>query len=358
MGMKKLTPCTWLVDIRLWKDGKEYRHRSTVEGSRKTAQAVHDEETKKLHKTMLRKLGSLTIATFGQALIEYTSRNEVGKSQPLFDRLQKDLGHVLIEDLASRFDRWLELMRHSKGQRTGRPLAAGTINRYLSWSCAALNLCVRHGLIAENPLRHLRKLREIPRNRILSEAEKVHLLDVVGREAEHLLPVMRYMLQVPARRGELVAMRREWYDPFNGCITIPAEHTKNKSAVVKPVPPDCREYFQSVLKTESPYLFYRMERGQYLPLGDFSTSLGRCLKLANVSDWHFHDGRRQAYTAMILDGNNPAMVQKVSGHKTDMSKVYLTISGMQAAQAVHFGQAEPKPYTSTVHPHVAVSGSL
>jgi len=357
MGMKQQSAGVWALDIRLWKDGHEYRHRSVVEGSRKAAQAIYEQETKTLRKKMLRQAGSLTVSTFGQALSEYTSRNDVAKSKPYFDRLQRDLGAVPIEELATRYDRWSELLKRSKGKRTGRPIAPGTVNRYLAWSHAALNLCVRHGYITENPLRHLRKAREIPRNRILSDAEKVHLLDVVGREAPHLSPLMRYMLQVPCRRGELVGMRREWFDPFNNTVTVPAESTKNKSAVVKPVPPDCREYFQGVLRTESPYLFYRQERGQYLPLGDFKKSLGRCLRLASISDWHFHDGRRQAYTALILNGNSPAMVQKISGHKSDMSKVYLTIGGMQAAQSVRFGNADSstKPDTLTGHLQVAVS---
>jgi len=356
MGMKQICAGTWALDIRLWRDGKEYRHRSFVEGSRKAAQAVHDEETKNLRLKMLRTPGSFTVSTFGEALSAYTSRNDVAKSRPYFDRLTADLGEVPIEELASRYDRWAELMKHSKGARTNRPLAAGTINRYLAWSCAALNLCVRHGFITENPLRHLRKLREIPRSRILSEDEKARLLDVVGREAPHLLPVMRFSLLVPCRRGETVAMRREWFDPFNNCITIPAEHTKNKCAVVKPVPSSCREYFQGVLRSPSPWLFYRRERGQYLPLGDFKRSLGRCVRLAGVSDWHFHDSRRGAYTELILSGNSPAMVQKVSGHRTDMSKVYLTIGGMQAAKSLRFGdEIEAKPDTLTGHQQVAVS---
>jgi integrase len=362
MGMKQISAGTWRLDIREWHDGREYRCRRNVEGSHKAARAIHDEEVKKLHAKVLRKSNSLTISTFGQALSAYTTRNDIGSSAPLFDRLQKDLGHVAIEELAARYDRWAGLMRHAKGQRTGRQLAAATLNRYLAWSCAALNLCVRHGFIEVNPLRHLRKHREIPRSRILSEEEKARLLDVVQREAPHLSPLLSFTLQVPCRRGEVLAMRREWYDPFNGTITIPAEHTKNKMMVVKPVPPDCRAYFQGVLRTESPHLFYRMERGRYVPLGNFRKSLGRCLRHAGINDWHFHDGRRQAYTALILGGNSPAVVQKVSGHRTDMSKVYLNIGGMQAAAAVKFGRedaiSDPKPDTLTGHLKTAISGSL
>jgi integrase len=353
MSIKQISAGRWRLDIREWHDGREYRQRRIVEGSQRAAKAIHDEEAKKLHNEALRKTNSLTITTFGQALSAYTSRNDTGKSAWIFERLQRDLGSAPIAELPVRFDRWMELMKHSKGVHSQKPFSTATLNRFLSWSCVALNHCVRHGFTESNPLRHLRKRREIPRSRILAEDEKGRLLDVVAREAPHLHPMLSFVMQVPCRRGEVLAMRREDYDPFSNVIRIPAERTKAKTACIKPIPANCREYFQAVLRTESPWLFYRMERGQYCALGDFHKAFKRCLRIAGIADFKFHDTRRQAYTELVLAGNAPHVVSKISGHRTDMSKVYCSISGMQAAQAVKFAGEDiissPKPDTLTGH---------
>lgn len=98
---------------------------------------------------------------------------------------------------------------------------------------------------------------------------------------------------------------------------------------------------------ESEFLFYRRDRkGKCLPLGDFRGAWKRCLRIAGIEDYRFHDQRRTAYTNALLEGTAPHDVMQVSGHLTDMSKVYFGRNEMLAAKRFNYGQ---KPYTSPVH---------
>ncbi len=284
--------------------------------------------------------GSLTsrIQTFGEALAFYLERHEPGKSKTLFDRLARDLGAVRIIDLAECFDKWFQLMRRSKAQRTGRPISNGTLNRFLAWSNAALNLCQRHGAIEKNPLRHIGKLREIPRDVVLSEIDRQRLLNVVDRESPHLSAVIRFSLQVPCRRGELVRMRRDDLDLFNNAIRVRCGTMKNKDmAAYKPIPPDMLDYFRTI-PADCPHLFYRQGRdGAYLPLGDWKRAFKRCLKLAGIEGFRFHDTRHMAASAMLNAGTPEAVVVEIAGWTSSaMLRTYYHRAGVQSLKTVRF----------------------
>lgn len=328
MSVKQINKDQWRLDIRIWKNGVEYRHRENFTGGIKAVRDREYEIKKALRKKADSESGSLKIRTFGEALKFYSDSKTLGTSQSLIDRLIKDLGNVQVTDLLFRFKMWHNEIKKDSSVATG--------NRYLSWSKAALNYCVSNGLIERNPLGAIKPEKEFPRRQRLSVAQEKKLLEVIWKEAPHIYHVIHYALLVPCRKGELVSMRREWYDMVNNCIRIPEGVTKNDEACIKPVPPEMREYFMNV-PVESPFLFYRIDRaGNYVSLGDFKRSWNRCLRLAEIKDFRFHDTRRTAYTDLILKGNHSKIVQKISGHKTDMSRVYLSLEGEEAAKSVKF----------------------
>ena len=336
MSIKQLKSNLWKLDIRVWIEGREYRHREQFEGGKKAA-----EERAMELKSMLRRgasagLRSLKVECFQNIIDYYVERVEVDKdSLTYLKTLGQDLGAVTLPELRDRFDRYLLYLRKTKSKNTGRLLSNSTINRYIAWAKAALNYSLRAGLIEKNPLEHFRKLPAIPRDRMLSENEKDTLLSIVEVEAPHLFPILKYALTVPCRKGELNALKREHYDMVNNVIRIPAELTKKKRPVIKPIPESMIEYFKSI-PDDCPYLFYRKTGQGYFPLGDFRHALKRCLQLANIQNWKFHDSRRGAYTEMLLAGNAPHTVMQISGHATDMSKVYFGRNELLAAQSAKF----------------------
>lgn len=331
MGIKQIDKDQWRIDISIYKDGKEYRHREVFTGGIKAAKDREYDIKKALRKKSLSESGSLKFSTFAEALEYYksykeTSEKKIGRSVSLVNILINELGTVKISVLKPRFEVWLDEMRKTR--------KTATINRYIAWSNAALNLAVKKDKITENPLKTIEREKERPRERKLDPAEEKKLLETIEKESPHLLPIVQYALFVPCRKGELISMKREWYKPVNNWIEIPEGVTKNRESCIKPVPEEMRSYFSSIPE-DCPWLFYRKDHLGYHSLGDFKKSWSRCLRLAKIKGFRFHDLRRCSYSKLILAGNSNKVVQTISGHKTDMSRVYLNIKE-EAANVVMF----------------------
>jgi integrase len=334
MGIKKEGQNLYRIDAHVVRNGKEYRRRELFNGTK----AKTEEKYLQLKKE-LRDGGnacSLTVAeTFGEALRFYLDRNDAGKSMTYFKRLLADLGEVSISLLGERFDKYRQLLKSSIGQRTGKPISNGTINRYLTWAAAALNFAVRHGVIKENPLKHFQKLKEIPRDVILSDMDKRHLLNVIDREAHHLGAVVRFALQVPCRKSELVNMKKEDLDLFNNVIRVHNGETKNGAGIWKPIPPDMKEYFRAI-PAGCQYLFYRQDKNGYHGLGDFKKAWKHCLKIAGVNDFRFHDTRHCSASALIDNGTPEQVVMSIAGWKTNMLRIYYNREPKKTLELVRF----------------------
>jgi integrase len=251
------------------------------------------------------------------------------------EKLKYDLGNAQLSELRDKFDKYLLLLRKTKVKNKGTSLTNATINRYISWAKAAVNCSLRAGMIEKNPLQHFQKLAVYPRDRMLNDAEKIRLIDAVRKEAPRIFPIVLFSLLVPSRLGELTTLRRTDYDAINNAIIIPADRTKMKRPCIKPVP-ECLISYMRTIPKESDWLFYRHIGGRYFPIGDFRGAWRKCLKTAEIENYRFHDQRRGAYTQMLLSGNTPHAVMQVSGHATDMSKVYFGRNEMIAAKSIDF----------------------
>jgi integrase len=338
MNMKQLEPGLWLLDVRVIKDGKVYRKRQRVQGGLKAAEARYLEIRKELQGRAKEKR-SLTLTTFKHVIEYYLERNAVDPaSVTYFDKLKSDIGNVEVSELRNKFDQYLLLLRKTKVKHTDRFLSLNTVNRYIAWAKAAVNCAVRAGVIEKNPLQYFQKFPTRPRDRMLTETEKDKLIEAVQKEAPDIHPIVLYSLLVPCRRGELTTLKRTDYNMVTNTIHIPAERTKMKRPCIKPVPDCLKEYMRNV-PIESEYLFYRRtKQGQYLPIGDFRGSWKKCCASAGIENYRFHDQRRVAYTDLLLAGNAPHIVMQVSGHATDMSKVYFGRNEMLAAQSLNFSK--------------------
>ncbi len=328
----------WSLDVRVRKAGKELRKRETFHGTKPKAEERFLELRREL------KEGAAFISphkpdTFGDVLQIYREKSPPFSVPHLcrYNQLRQHLGDVPIPALPDRLESLLKILR-SNPSRLHKPLSLASLNRLMQMVNAAFNLCVRLELLDKNPITRARfpKHREVPRDRVLTEYDKMRLQNIIDAEAPHLGPIVRFALQVPCRKSELIRMRKEDLDLFNMAIRVRNGTTKNQEGIWKPVPPDMKDYFRGI-PADSPYLFYRFEKGTYHPLGDFKTAWKRCLRLAGIQDFRFHDTRHVSASALLDAGTPEQVVMQVAGWRTNMLKTYYHRAGKNALGLVRFG---------------------
>jgi integrase len=332
MGIIKKGQNLYRIDVHVRAHG---RNREMFTGTKAKAEDRYLQLKKELRGGKSIDCSLTALETFGDVLKFYLERNDVGRSMPYFKRMIADLGGVQVLQLKERFDKYLQLLKMGKGQRTGKPLASGTINQYLMRANAALNFATKFDLIKDNPLKNFDKLKEVPRDVILSEIDKQRLLNVIEKEAPHLSAVVHFALQVPCRKSELVNMTVDDLDLFNNVIRIRNGETKNGAGLWKPIPPDMQNYFRSI-PAGCKYLFYRQEKSGYCGLGDFKNAWKHCLKLAGISDFRFHDTRHCSASALIDNGTPEQVVMTIAGWKTNMLRTYYHREPKKTMELVRF----------------------
>lgn len=285
------------------------------------------------------------IKTFGDLLkIFKEKRSECSNSHlDKIKLLENDLGSIDLPFFPDRFERYLKILRTTNSERTLKPRSNPCINRLVEIVRAAFNLGVSLGLVGINPITKARfvRLKELPRDIVLSDLEKQNLLNVVDREAPHLSFILRFAFQVPCRRSELVGMKKEDLDLINNTIRIKAKDSKNDKGCWKPIPPEMVDYFRNLPK-ETDYLFFRKvedkKTGQveYFGLGQFQRAWRRCLKLTGLKGFHFHDTRHMAATALIDNGTPEQVVMTVANWKTNMLRNYYHREPKKTLELVRF----------------------
>lgn len=345
-------PNTWHLDVRVRVRGKEGRRRETFYGTKIAAQERFVELKWLLREHLLGStdappnsesppLPSRKLETFKDVLDLYREyrqgRGAVDETR--FRALTRDLGDVPIPAFADRFEAYLKTLQNTPSKATGKPLANGTLNRFVALASAAFTQAVDAELLEKNPLskRRFSKLKEHPRDRVLSDFELQKLMAVIAKEGPHILPIFRYAMQVPCRKSELVNMKREHLNLEGSppSIWIPHGTTKNGRGCYKPIPPDMLDYFRSIPQ-ECSWLFYRKNSLGYHSLGCFNKIWYKCLKLAGISEFRWHDSRRSAATDLLNRGTPSQVVQTIANWKTDMLKVYYKQDGQKALSLAKF----------------------
>lgn len=338
LNIDRIGPREWFIDVRTNRHGKEQRRRETFHGTQAQAESRYLEIRQELRHGKPIHNGQ-GLKTFGEVLALYRE-----KSPPFglpheyrYGQLMRHLGAVPLPAFCDRLDALIKTLKTSPC-RMGKPLADASINRLMQMVRAAFNLAVRMERLERNPVSRARcpKLREVPRDRVLTGTETQRLLEVVTKEAQHLLAIVRFALQVPCRKSELVRMEKPDLDLTHNAIRVRNGTTKNDEGCWKPIPPDMVAYFNAIPEGCS-FLFYRVDRGVYRPLGDFKTAWLRCLRLADVRDFRFHDTRHISATNLLDNGTPEQVVMQVAGWKTNMLRIYYHRNGKKSLGLVRFG---------------------
>jgi integrase len=356
MGMRQIKKDTWRLDVSIWFESSESRRRETFTGGKKAAEDRFREikaELRKKAESIQRSLKN--IDTFGQALDNYYrfKGDDHLVSKTSFFKMREDLGAVSMGEIQQRFkDYWLNLQK-TRSCQTGDFLAPSTVNHYTVMAKAALNMCLKDGLISSNPLAYIPILKVVPRDVTLSDIDKQRFLNVVDKEAPHLSAIVRFALAVPCRKMELVNLRCEDLDLINGAVRVRHENAKGDNGSWKPIPPDLIDYFRN-LPSETEYLFYRVVKKKPVCLGNFRRAFVRCLRLAEIEDWHFHDFRHEAATDLLNAGNPEQVVCQIAGWKSgNMIRQYYHKDGLRAVRQVVF----PGQKSDTITRHLQVQKS-
>ena len=348
----KRKPNEYMIKARVKNRGEDRRKQELFYGNRAQAEARYFAIKAELRGERPK------VDTFGQILDAYNqSRGGVKDSQAtIFNQLKKDLGQTEIRELGDAIRRYYGILQSIPSQKTGRRLSPAALNRSRTMVAAALNLAVKTRDIVDSPLNEAiwPKAKEVPRDRFLGYMDVLRLLNVIEVEAPHLLPIVRYALLVPCRKAELVAMTRDDLDLFHNAIRVNNGTTKNEDGAWKPIPPSMVAYFRST-PPESPFLFYKKVGKRFRPLGDFKRSWTRCLRVAGLKNFHFHDTRHISATNMIDAGTPERVVMDVAGWRTNMLSTYYKSSSKRALEFVKFGPGGSK-FGTTTEPTREING--
>lgn len=327
------------VNVRIRVHGRIVHRQATKKISQDEAKALELSIKAELRKGSAGDTGSLKLKTFGEVIQYYADRvpPDPRSAKYMLKRMTDDLGGVRMTEIGDRFDRWWILLKKEKSARTGKVRSNSSLNDYLAFARAAINLALKARVVemgeltvvggrgrnvsmSANHLAHLDLLPTTPRDETLSEEERAKLLDVCEKES-HIRPVVEYLIDVPCRKGEVVGMRRGDVDLFNNRIRVRNGETKEEEGLYKPIPESMLEYFRNI-PIESEWVFYRQVGDEYRPLGDFKTTWRRCRRLAGLEHLHLHDTRHMAATTLANNGTPDRVVMDIAGWRTDMLRTY------------------------------------
>jgi len=228
---------------------------------------------------------------------------------------RNELGHLALTDvtIARVVEARGKLLR-SKG-RKGNTLAPATVNQYVGDLRHCFSIAKREfALVAENPLRDIKKLRE-PRGRcrFLSDAERDSLLTECKSHSQTLYVIVVVALSTGARKGEILGLRWPDVDMRRGMMTF--HQTKNGERRTVPLVGLAHRLlikFSKVRRIDTD-LFFPGANGNPLVVDKmFRQACAR----ARIDEFRFHDLRHTAASALAMNNATLAEIAEVLGHKT------------------------------------------
>lgn len=201
-----------------------------------------------------------------------------------------------------------------------RKRTGATVNRYL----AALSSCLSYGAkelqwLERNPVERIKKPAESKgRIRFLSDDERTRLLTACresGNADLYLAVVLS--LTTGARQAEIMGLRWPQVDLARRIIAL--EKTKNGERRALPLVGEALDLLKARAKVRSisdDRLFPPTARARKAEYLDLRQPWEKALQVAQVEDFHWHDLRHTAASAMAMAGVSLVEIAKVLGHRT------------------------------------------
>jgi integrase len=309
MSIENLAPGKWLVRVRSRINGAVAYRQKVVTGEKIEAKKI--EHAFFLELANVRKNSSFSslkiLHTFGDVLTFWTERTtaKLDSIRCLIDRMKNELGRIRHEEIKERFGDFLDALRTEKAEKTGRIVSPATRNRYLVYGKIAYSFAVKRGKLKENPLKEFDRETEFARDRVWTPEERKRIFETLEKRKSHLYWPVYFASMNPIRKGDLIALTRENFNPFKPEIHfIPQKTGKRIQRETNLVCLDERmlSYLKS-LPADCPLLFPRFdEKGKWHSLGDFKNEWKAVLKDAKVSGMVPHDLKHCAITWMLDNG--------------------------------------------------------
>ncbi len=281
--------------------------------------------------------GKTTFNEAADSFLAYSKarRKTFKNDAQIVERLKAFFGDKTLESLTPDIVEAFLTQRREAGncRLKDHPLAGTTLNRDIGTLKSIINRAILNGLIEKDPIRGVRKFKEIPRDRVLEPDEYQRLLD-------HCKPYLKAIVQLAyltgMRRGEILGLRWEQVDLQNKVIILEAADTKTREKREIPLSNALVELFQRIPKTlGSSYVFTR--KGQRLK--EVKDDFLKACRQAGIVDFRFHDLRHCAVTNLRKAGSD-SVTMSISGHKTyAMFKRYNRIDRVDRLMAVQKAEA-------------------
>lgn len=212
-----------------------------------------------------------------------------------------------------------------------RAASPSSVNRVMSTLSKIFTLACQEDILARNPMQHVKMLKEPPpRKRRLTTAQRERLWKELEKDPL-MFRLVTLSVNLPLRRGQLLAISPEALDLSNGLLSVIA--SKGRESRTIPI------------NATATLTLHRMVRDSQLPfpLKDFRKRWHRVLISAGINreggtreeNFHFHDLRTEFGSEMIKKNVNPKVVQQLYAHSTPaITDVYIAEDFNEMAEAV------------------------
>lgn len=225
----------------------------------------------------------------------------------------------------------------------GTQRSPATVVRYMALLSHVFAIAIKEWNWADlNPVLQVSKPKEPPgRIRFLNQDEIQRLLDACKASSNAaLFPIVVIALTTGMRQGEILQLTWPDIDFEQRFLTI----TSSKNNEVRRVPmaqPACDSLnlYSKVRRLDTRLVF----PSSSLPLQplDIRKPWENALKIANISDFRFHDLRHTAASYLAMNGATPIEIAELLGHKTlQMVKRYAHLSQNHTKELVERASAK------------------
>ena len=334
--------CLWDTEVkgfglRVQPSGRRsYIYKFRTPDGRRRNRKIGDPETLTAESARRIVLGMVSDAALGKVIVEDKPKTKAITMRKLCDMYLEDYARLhkkprSVEDDARYIEKEIKPLLGAKNlseirskdivrihsSMSAKPVKA---NRLLALLSKMFNLAEEWELrdANTNPTQHIRKYKETPRERYLTQDEIVSLEQTLSKaQKEHLVShsvihAIRVLLMTGARLQEVLTMKWEYVDIENGKINLPDSKSGKKTIWLSD---KARDYIDAIPhKRGNPYIFVGQRSGS--PLVNLQKPWRKLRSMAGIEDVRIHD-LRHTYASLAVSQNlSLPIVGKLLGHKS------------------------------------------
>jgi integrase len=203
--------------------------------------------------------------------------------------------------------------------------SASTVNLIMSTASKIFNLAGEEGILKDNPMRFVKRVKEPPpRDRLLSKEEWERLWFQLHKDGL-LLRLVTLAINLPLRRGQLLAITPDAINLSRGLLFA----TASKGRADRAIP----------LNSTALTTLERMLADGEIPFPLKETGLRKRFKKicerAGISNFRFHDLRKEFASNLIRNNVNPEIVRQLFAHSSQaITQAYTHTQPEDLARAV------------------------